>query len=132
MFFLFHLKSSFRSQDIQVFALTFLVMYKSRLIRKIMLILKVMTSQTDSQTIPVYILLNISRSKGKQTMKLDQLIEYTMRNIFVEKSCTKFARQIILRPLSKKTKLSISLDRLCKILNSLFLFYANLSAIEIQ
>ena len=132
MFFLFHLKSSFRSQDIQVFALTFLVMYKSRLIRKIMLILKVMTSQTDSQTIPVYILLNISRSKGKQTMKLDQLIEYTMRNIFVEKSCTKFARQIILRPLSKKTKLSISLDRLCKILNSLFLFYANLRAIEIQ
>ena len=132
MFFLFHLKSSFRSQDIQVFALTFLVMYKSRLIRKIMLILKVMTSQTDSQTIPVYILLNISRSKGKQTMKLDQLIEYTMRNIFVEKSCTKFARQIILRPLSKKTKLSISLDRLCKILNCLFLFYANLRAIEIQ
>ena len=132
MFFLFHLKSSFRSQDIQVFALTFLVMYKSRLIRKIMLILKVMTSQTDSQTIPVYILLNISRRKGKQTMKLDQLIEYTMRNIFVEKSCTKCAKQIILRSLSKKTKLSISLDRLCKILNSLFLFYANLSAIEMQ
>ena len=132
MFFLFHLKSSFRSQDIQVFALTFLVMYKSRLIRKIMLILKVMTSQTDSQTIPVYILLNISRSKGKQTMKLDQLIEDTMRNIFVEKSCTECAKQIILRSLSKKTKLSISLDRLCKILNSLFLFYANLSAIEIQ
>ena len=106
-------------------------MYKSRLIRKIMLILKFMASQTGSQTIAVYILLNISRSKGKQTMKLDQLIEYTMRNIFVEKSCTKFARQIILRPLSKKTKLSISLDRLCKILNNLFLFYANLSAIEI-
>ena len=27
---------------------------------------------------------NISRSKGKQTKKLDQLIEYNMRNIFAE------------------------------------------------
>ena len=34
--------------------------------------------------------------------------------------------------LSKKSKLSLSLDQQCKALNSLFLFYANLRAIEIQ
>ena len=54
---------------------------------------------------------NISRSKGKQTKKLDQLIEYNMRNIFAEKQYTKCAEEIIPRILSKKTKLSISVDR---------------------
>ena len=34
-------------------------------------------------------------------MKFDQLIEYNMRNIFVEKSYSKCAREIIPRPLSK-------------------------------
>ena len=32
---------------------------------------------------------NISRSKGDQTSKFSQLIEYKMRNIFLEKSYTK-------------------------------------------
>ena len=64
-------------------------------------------------------------------MKLDQLIEYNMRNIFVQKSYTKCAGETIPRPLSKKSKLSISLDQYCKVLNSLFLLYANLRAIEI-
>ena len=59
-------------------------------------------------------------------MKFDQLIGNNMRNIFVEKSYTKFAGEIILRPLSKSF-----LDRKCKILNSLFLLHANLRAIEI-
>ena len=54
---------------------------------------------------------NISRSKGNQTMKFDQLIQYNMRNIFVEKSYTKYAGETIPRPLSKKPKLSISLDQ---------------------
>ena len=84
-----------------------------------------MTSQPGQQAIAIHILLNISRSKGNQTMKFGQLIEYNMRNIFVEKSYTKCAGETISRPLSNKTKLSISLD------NSLFLLYANLSAIEI-
>ena len=64
-------------------------------------------------------------------MKFGQLIEYNMRNIFVEKSYTKCAGETIPRPLSKKSKLSISLDQQCKVLNSLFLLYANLRAIEI-
>ena len=44
-------------------------------------------------------------------MKFDQLIEYDMRNIFVEKSYTKCAGEIIPRLLSKKPKLRISLDQ---------------------
>ena len=64
-------------------------------------------------------------------MKFGQLIEYNMRNIFVEKSYTKCAGETIPRPLSKKSKLSISVDQQCKVLNSLFLLYTNLRAIEI-
>ena len=44
-------------------------------------------------------------------MKFGQLIECNMSNIFVEKSYTKYARETIPRPLSKKSKLSISLDQ---------------------
>ena len=90
-----------------------------------------MTSQRGQQTIAIHILLNISRSKSNQAMKFGQLIEYNMRNIFVEKSYTKCAGETIPRPLSKKSKLSISLDQYCKVLNILFLLYANLRAIEI-
>ena len=48
-----------------------------------------MTSQSGLQTIVIQILSNITRSKSKQTMKLGQLIECYMRNIFLEKSYTK-------------------------------------------
>ena len=44
-----------------------------------------MTSQPGSQTIAIHILPNTSRSKSNQLMKFGQLIEYNMRNIFVEK-----------------------------------------------
>ena len=64
-------------------------------------------------------------------MKFHQLIEYNMSNISVEKSYTKCAGEFIPRPLFKKPKLSISLDRWCKILNNLFLLHANLRAMEI-
>ena len=79
----------------------------------------------------MHILPNISRSKGNQTMKFGQLIEYNLRNIFFEKSYTKCAGETIPRPLSKKSKLSISLIQQCKVLNSLFLLYAKLWANEI-
>ena len=49
-----------------------------------------MTSQPGKQTIPIHILPYISRGKGNQTIKFGQLIEYDMRNIFLEKSYTKF------------------------------------------
>ena len=54
---------------------------------------------------------NISRSKGNQTIKFRQLIEYNVQNVFFEKSYTKCGGEIIPRPCSKKPKLSISLDQ---------------------
>ena len=57
----------------------------------------------------MHILPNITRTKGNQTMKFGQLIEYNMRNIFLEKSYTKCAGENIPRPFSKKSKLSKSL-----------------------
>ena len=89
-----------------------------------------MTSQPGSQTI-IHILINISRRKGNQTMKLDQLIEYNMKNIFLEKSYTKYGGDTIPRPFSKKSKLSISLHPLSNVLCSLFLLHAKLRTIEI-
>ena len=49
-------------------------------------------------------------------MKFGQLIEYNMRNIFVTKSYAKYAKETIPRLLSKKSKLTISLDQYCKVL----------------
>ena len=41
------------------------------------------------------ILTNISRSKGNQSMKFGQLIEYNTRNIFLDKSYTKYGGETI-------------------------------------
>ena len=41
-----------------------------------------MTPQPDLQTIAIHILPNISQTKGNQTMKFGQLIEFNKRNIF--------------------------------------------------
>ena len=38
----------------------------------------------------IHILPIISKSKGNETIKFGQLIEYNMTNIFVEKSYTKY------------------------------------------
>ena len=47
-----------------------------------------MMSQTGQQT----------RCKGNQTMKFGQLIDQNMRNIFLEKSCTKYGGETSPRP----------------------------------
>ena len=52
---------------------------------------------------------NISRSKDNETMKSGQLIEYNMRNIFLEKSRITCAIEASLRPFSKNSKLSIKI-----------------------
>ena len=70
-----------------------------------------MSSQPGKQTIAMYILPNISRSKGSQTIKCGHLIQYNTENIFLENSYAKYCRETIPRPFSKKSKLSISLDR---------------------
>ena len=79
--FLYYLKSSFHSQDASVFATTFWSCRENGLIR--------LASQPGLQTIAIDILLNISQSKEKQTMKFGQLIEYNKRNIFLQKLCKK-------------------------------------------
>ena len=69
--------------------MTFCSCRENDLIRKIRLTKKFMTSQPSQQTIVIHILTNISQSKGKQTMKFGQLIEYNKRNIFLQKLCRK-------------------------------------------
>ena len=64
-------------------------MYEKRLIKKIKLTSNLMTSQTGLQAIAIHILPNISQSKGNQTIKFGQLIEYNKRNIFLQKLCRK-------------------------------------------
>ena len=56
-------------------------------------------------------------------MQYEKLIEYNMRNILLEKSCTKYGGETSLRPLFKKSKLSIPLDQQSEILHSLFWLY---------
>ena len=63
------------------------------MIRKISLISKLLTLQPGLQTIAIHILPNISQSKGNQTMKFGQLIEYNKRNIFLQKLCRKWGRE---------------------------------------
>ena len=64
-------------------------------------------------------------------MNFGHLIEYKMRDIFVEKSYTKYGKETSPRPFSGKLKLSISLDQYSKVLCSLFLLYPKLRTIEI-
>ena len=68
-----------------------------------------MTSHTEQQVIAIHILSNILRSKGNLTMKVDQLIKYKMRNIFLEKSNIKCGGDA--NPRTLKSKLSTSLDQ---------------------
>ena len=51
---------------------------------------------------------NSSTSKGNQTMKFGQLVDYNTRNNFPEKSYSKCGGETSPRPFSEKLKLSIS------------------------
>ena len=57
-----------------------------------------MTSQTGQKIITINILPNISRSKGNQTMKLGQSIEYNMRDLFQKKHIQNVAEKIVPDP----------------------------------
>ena len=61
----------------------FVYVEKKGVIRKIRLFSKFTTSQS---TITIYILPNISRSNGKQTMKFGRIIEHNKRKDFLQKS----------------------------------------------
>ena len=55
-----------------------------RLDKKAMVNIKLMTSKNKTQIITINILPDISKSKVNQTMKISQLIEHIVRNIFVK------------------------------------------------
>ena len=63
-------------------------------------------------------------------MKFGQFIECNMRNIFLEKSYTKYGRESSARSFSEKLKLNISLKQYSNVLCSLFLLDGCLRAIE--
>ena len=58
-----------------------------------------MTSQTGQQIITIHILPNISRGKGNQTIKFGQLMQYSMKNIFLQSLCRKWGKDTSFRPL---------------------------------
>ena len=66
-----------------------------------------MMSQPGLQAIAIHILPNISQSKGNQTMKFGQLIEYNKRNIFLQKLCRKWGKETSSRPLYFLKKLNM-------------------------
>ena len=111
-----------------IFFLNFMVMQQNDLIRKPRLFSNFVTSQSGLQLILIYILPNTLRKKRNQIMKFGLLIEYNVRNIFLEKSCTKCSGESSRRPFSGKSKLRISLDQQSKVLYSLFLLYPKLRA----
>ena len=76
-------------------------MHKSGLNKHIRLVSNFMTSQPGKQTIVIPVLPNISKGKGNQTMRFNQLIEYIMRNAFLEKSYKKCSGETSPRSLSK-------------------------------
>ena len=84
-----------------------------------------MVAQPGKQAIVVHILSNISKSKDNQAMKFSYLIEYDMRNTFLEKSCTKCGGE------TKKLKFSLSLNQQSKVLHRLSLLNVKLKAIQI-
>ena len=70
----------------------------------------------------MHILPDTSRSKGNQTKKFSQLIEYNMRNIFLEKSWTKCGGETSPKPIFFK-KEKIKTEHIDQQSYSLFLFY---------
>ena len=58
-----------------------------------------MTLHTGQQILTTHMLPYDSRSKGNQKMKFSRLINYSVRNIFLEKPYRKLGRKISSRPL---------------------------------
>ena len=65
-----------------------------------------MRSQPGKQTIAIHTLLNISRTKGNQTIKFGQLIKYNIRNIFLENHTQNVAEKLFPDPFLKNEKRS--------------------------
>ena len=76
------------------------------LIGKMRLNSKFMTSQHRKQAIAMQILSNISRIKGNQAMKLSQLIEYNMTNMFLENHTQNMVEKLFTDPFLKNQNLA--------------------------
>ena len=50
----------------------------------------ILTYQTGQQIVAMHKLPNAPRSKGNQAMKFGQLVEYSVKNIFLQKPCKKW------------------------------------------
>ena len=74
----------FCSWDVYIFSWLFGHAEK-RLDKKAKVSFKIMTLQTRQKIVTIHILFYISRSIGKKKRKFSQLIEYNMKNIFLEK-----------------------------------------------
>ena len=98
--FLFHLEILFVLK-ILTFCYGFLFMWKNGLIRKIRLIWKFITSKSGKKTIAIHILPNISSKKGNQTMKLGQVMECSMSNIFLIKHTQNIVENLFPDPFLK-------------------------------
>ena len=61
-----------------------------------------MASKPGQQSIAKHILTNISGSKGNHAMKFGQLIEHSIRNIFLEKSCAKCEKKLFPNVFARK------------------------------
>ena len=57
-----------------------------------------MISQPGEQLTPIQILHKISKYNSNQAMKFDQLIEYNIRNLFLEKSYTACGEKLFPEP----------------------------------
>ena len=99
----FTLKVLFFSRYVNFYSLTFWSCRKTAWSERLKLICKL-------------ILPNISRTKGSQTVKVGQFLQYNMRIIFLEKSYPKCDGEAIFRPFSRKSK---SLDQQSEFLFSL-------------
>ena len=107
------------------FCLDFSVMYQNGLIKMMRLTSNFMMSHPGQQTIVIHMFPNILRSIDSQST------ECNMRNIFLEKSYTKYGGETSSDPFSEKLKLTKSLDRWFKVLYSLFILNCRSRAIKI-
>ena len=90
---LFCHKSSFHSQDFWIFVLTFGHIEKAAWLERQGLFQNLWPLSVQ-QTITIHMLPNILQSKSNQAIKFGQVIENSRKNIFLQKSCGKWARQI--------------------------------------
>ena len=108
--FYFTLKVLFVLKIFRFFVLTFGHVEK-QLDQKDKVNFKICDVTNLKQTIAIHVLPNISRSKSNQTMIFGQLIEYKMRNIFLENHTQNVMKKQT--PFPKSYLKKIKIERIC-------------------